>query len=105
MADGINPNNYVYRIKIANTESGYYVEKQGRDARKARWEELDDDFPYDLSQLDRDIVTPDQIRTIVRTFRDKLFSEIFPGRSEVSKIPLFAKDRAAVKDPFDRKCW
>jgi hypothetical protein len=42
--------------------------------------------------LQVDVVTPDQVRTIVRTFRDKLFSEIFPGRSEVPKTLIFAKD-------------
>jgi type I restriction enzyme, R subunit len=68
------------------------VEKQERDTRKTRWEELDDDFAYDPNQLDRDVVTPDQIRTIVRTFRDKLFTEIFPGRTEVPKTLIFAKD-------------
>ncbi len=98
VADGVNVNYDVYRIKTAITESGskveagYYVEKQERDTRKTRWEELDDDFAYDPNQLDRDVVTPDQIRTIVRTFRDKLFSEIFPGRTEVPKTLIFAKD-------------
>ncbi|OIQ90414.1 type-1 restriction enzyme R protein [mine drainage metagenome] len=98
VADGVNVNYDVYRIKTAITEAGskveagYYVEKQERDTRKTRWEELDDDFAYDPNQLDREVVTPDQIRTIVRTFRDKLFSEIFPGRSEVPKTLIFAKD-------------
>jgi len=44
------------------------------------------------NQLDRDVVAPDQIRTVVRTFRDKLFTEIFPGRKEVPKTLIFAKD-------------
>ncbi len=98
VADGVNVNYDVYRIKTAITEqgskveAGYYVEKQERDTRKTRWEELDDDFAYDPNQLDRDVVTPDQIRTIVRTFRDKLFSEIFPSRTEVPKTLIFAKD-------------
>src|SRR5574340_603346 len=98
VADGVNVNYDVYRIKTAITEggskveAGYYVEKQERDTRKTRWEELDDDFAYDPNQLDRDVVTPDQIRTIVRTFKDKLFSEIFPGRTEVPKTLIFAKD-------------
>lgn len=35
---------------------------------------------------------PDQIRTFVRTFRDRLFTEIFPGRTEVPKTLIFAKD-------------
>ncbi|MHB8320928.1 hypothetical protein HF292_004385 [Acidithiobacillus ferruginosus] len=59
---------------------------------------------YDPNQLDRDVVTPDQIRTIVPTFRDQLFGEIFPGRREVPKTLIFAKGRAAIECPFDRKC-
>ena len=35
------------------------VEKQERKVRKTCWEELGDDFAYDLNQLDRDVVTPD----------------------------------------------
>ena len=63
VADGVNVNYDVYRIKTAITEAGskveagYYVEKQERDTRKTRWEELDDDFAYDPNQLDRDVVT------------------------------------------------
>ena len=88
----------------SKVETGYYVEKQECGTCKTRWEELDDHFAYVPNQLDRDVVTPDQIRTIVRTFRDKLFSEIFPDRSEVPKTLIFAKGRAALEDPFDRMC-
>ena len=35
---------------------------------------------------------PAQIRKIITTFRDKLYSEIFPGRTEVPKTLIFAKD-------------
>ncbi len=98
VADGVNVNYDVYRIRTAiseagsKVEAGYYVEKRERETRKTRWEELEDDFAYDPNQLDRDVVTPDQIRTVVRTFRDKLSSEIFPGRTEVPKTLIFAKD-------------
>ena len=44
------------------------------------------------------MVRPDQIRTIVRTFRDKLFTEIFPGRTEVPKTLIFAKDDAHAEN-------
>ena len=48
-------------------------------------------------QLDRNVVPPDQIRTVIRTYRDKLFTEIFSGRAEVPKTLNFAKgDRHAV---------
>ena len=100
VADGVNVNYDVYRIRTAISEAGskvdagFYVEKRERETRKTRWEQLDDDFAYDPNQLDRDVVAPDQIRTIVKTFRDKLFTEIFPGRTEVPKTLVFAKDDA-----------
>ena len=98
VADGVNVNYDVYRIRTrisaagSKVEAGYSVQIQARDTRKKRWEELDDDFSYNPDQLDRDVVAPDQIRTITRTFRDKLATEIFPHRTEVPKTLIFAKD-------------
>jgi len=91
VADGVNVNYDVYRIRTdiseagSTVEAGHYVEKRERETRKTRWEELDDDFEYDPNQLDRSVVAPDQIRTIIREFRDKLPTDIFPGRTEVPK--------------------
>ena len=100
VADGVNVNYDVYRIRTAisqagsKVDAGFFVEKRERETRKTRWEQLDDDFAYDPNQLDRDVVAPDQIRTIVKTFREKLSTEIFPGRTEVPKTLIFAKDDA-----------
>ena len=104
VADGVNVNYDVYRIRTAITEAGskveagYSVQIQERDTRKKRWEQLDDDFSYDPNQLDRDVVAPDQIRKIIQTFRDKLFTEIFPGRTWVPKTLIFAKDDAHAEN-------
>ena len=65
--------------------------------RRKRWEIQDEDVTYAAEHLDRDIVNPDQIRTVVRTFRDKL-SEIFPGRTEVPKTLVFAKTDSHADD-------
>lgn len=104
VADGVNVNYDVYRIRTAITEAGskveagYSVQIQERDTRKKRWEQLDDDFSYDPNQLDRDVVAPDQIRKIIQTYRDKLFTEIFPGRTWVPKTLIFAKDDAHAEN-------
>ncbi|MDE3241443.1 MAG: DEAD/DEAH box helicase family protein [Nitrospirota bacterium] len=104
VADGVNVNYDVYRIRTAITQagsrvgSGFYVEKRDRETRATRWEQLDDDFAYDPDQLDRDVVAVDQIRTIVKTFKDKLFTEIFPGRTWVPKTLIFAKDDSHAED-------
>ena len=98
VADGVNVNYDVYRIRTqvseqgAQVEAGYSVGYRDRLTRKTRWQELDEDMAYDADALDRAVQTPDQIRTIVRTFRDKLPLEIFPGRTEVPKTLVFAKD-------------
>ena len=104
VADGVNVNYDVYRIRTAITqvgskvEAGYSVQLMNRETRTKRWERLDDDFAYDPDQLDRDVVAPDQIRTIVKAFRDKLFTDIFPGRTEVPKTLVFAKDDAHAEN-------
>lgn len=71
---------------------------------KARWEQLDDNFSYVPKQLDRDVVAPDQSRKIIQTYRDKLFTEIFPGRECVPQTLIFANGRAAIEFPFYEKC-
>jgi type I restriction enzyme R subunit len=97
VADGVNVNYDVFRIRTAiseqgsTIEAGFQVERQDRETREKRWHELEDDFDYDPNQLDRDVVTPDQIRTVIRTFKNSL-STMFPGREWVPKTLIFAKD-------------
>ncbi|HZH98785.1 MAG TPA: DEAD/DEAH box helicase family protein, partial [Fimbriimonadaceae bacterium] len=104
VADGVNVDFDVYKIDTRITkegglaEAGTIVDKRDRKSRKVRWEELDEDVNYAPNQLDKAIVVPDQIRTVVRTFRDKLFTEIFPGRTEVPKTLIFAKDDSHAED-------
>lgn len=104
VADGVNVDFDVYRIRTAITEhgatveAGVYVDRRDRLTRKVRWELLEEDFTYDPEQLDRQVVAMDQIRTIVRTFKERLFTEIFPGRTEVPKTLIFAKDDSHADD-------
>jgi len=104
VADGVNVGCDVYRIQTAITTSGskvdagYYVDKRDRQTRKVRWEQLDEDLQYDGPSLDRDVVAEDQIRTVLATFRDRLFTEIFPGRADVPKTLIYAKDDSHAED-------
>ena len=103
VADGVNVGNEIYLIETEITQQGgmlraqQQVEKRERLTRKKRWETQDDDEDYEAKQLDRDIVNPDQIRTVIRTFRDKL-PDIFPGRNEVPKTLIFAKSDSHADD-------
>src|SRR5262249_12480439 len=106
VADGVNVGFDVYRIRTRITEQGAKLEKEpgrfiphrDRRTRARRYAELDDDLTYTANQLDRDVVAEDQIRLVVRTFRDRLFTEIFPGRTEVPKTLVFAKDDSHAED-------
>ena len=104
VADHVNVGFDVYRIKTEMTEmggkveAGVYVGHRERSTRRVRWEEADEELEYEASQLDRAVVAPDQIRTVIRTFKDRLFTEIFPGRTEVPKTLIFAKDDSHAED-------
>ena len=74
------------------------VEKRDRLSRKKRWEQLDEDLDYKPSQLDRDIVNPSQIRSVVRAFKGAVLTEMFPMRKEVPKTLVFAKTDSHADD-------
>lgn len=104
VADGVNVDFDVYRIRTRITEqgsrveAGLFVDTRDRQTREIRYQQLDDDLVYAADQLDRDVVAKDQIRTVIRTFRNNLFAEIFPGRTEVPKTLIFAKDDSHADD-------
>jgi type I restriction enzyme, R subunit len=103
VADGVNVGYDVYRIKTkigeqgSKVEAGYYVDYRDKATREVRWSQLDETLEYDPSALDRSVVARDQIRTIVRAYRDKL-PELFPDRTEVPKTLIFAKDDSHAED-------
>ena len=48
------------------------MDRRDRLTREVRWEQLEDDMTYGANALDRDVVATDQIRTVIRTFKEKL---------------------------------
>ena len=98
VTDGVNVDFTVYKIQTAITQDGSTIETgefagyRDRQTRKVRWEEVDEPVEYTAGKLDRAVVAQDQIRTVIQTFKDKLFTELFPGRNTVPKTLIFAKD-------------
>ena len=98
VADGVNVNYDVYRIRTEMTEAGsrveagYWLEVRDKATRARRDWQLDDDFDYEPAELDRSVQTPDQIRTIARTLRDNWKRDLYPQRQELPKTLVFAKD-------------
>ena len=103
VADGVNVGNEVFLIETEITQQGaeikakQLVEKRERLSRRRRWEMQDEDEAYSSRQLDKDIVNPNQIRTVINTFKQSLPS-IFPDRQEVPKTLVFAKTDSHADD-------
>ncbi|WP_353649816.1 DEAD/DEAH box helicase family protein [Nakamurella sp. A5-74] len=104
VADRVNVDFDIYRIRTEISEQGGLIEagtvvpKIDRRTRQQRLEQLDDDITYTQRQLDRAVTAKSQIRLVLETFRDRVFSEIFPGRSTVPKTLIFAKDDAHAEE-------
>ena len=122
VADGVNVDFDVYRIKTEISESGALIEAgsivpvRDRRTRQQRYEDLDDDFQYGAQDVGVRVMSRGQMKTVIETFRDRLFTEIFPERKDipadkrmVPKTLIFAKNDEhaeeiveAVRDAFGR---
>ena len=104
VADNVNVGYYVYRVETEITQSGStleagsYIARRDRETRRLHWDELNADVEYMENQLDRDFVAEDQIRTVIQTFKEKLFTDLFPRREIVPKTLIFAKDDSHAED-------
>lgn len=101
--DGVNVGEDIFLIETEVTKQGAHLMKQqieyrNRLSREKRWKQMDEDVDYVPSQLDRDIVNPSQIRTVVRSYKDNLFTLLFPHRKEVPKTLIFAKTDSHADD-------
>lgn len=101
--DGVNVGEDIFLIETDVTKNGAHLMKQvieyrNRLSREKRWQQMDEDIDYVPPQLDRDIVNPSQIRTVIRTFRENLFTTLFPRRKEVPKTLIFAKTDSHADD-------
>lgn len=111
IADGVNVGHDVFLIETRITqqgaviEKGEYVERREKLSRKKRWEMQDENETYGANQLDKDVVNPNQIRLIIKTFKEML-PDIFKnekrfdenGNFEVPKTLIFAKTDSHADD-------
>jgi len=103
VADGVNVGYDTFLIETeistqgAKIYQGTDIIKREKWTRRQFWERLDDDISYTAKQLDKDIVNKNQIRTIIQAFKDN-YQRIFPGRDELPKTLIFAKDDSHAED-------
>ena len=109
VADGVNVGFNVFEIETEVSKKGgviwkgEYVDHREKLTRAKRWQQLDEDKNYSATQLDNEVVNPNQIRLIIKTFKEHL-PEIFPdrvnekGEFEVPKTLIFAKTDSHADD-------
>ncbi|MDO6465526.1 type I restriction endonuclease subunit R [Pseudoalteromonas carrageenovora] len=96
--DKVNVGYDIYRIKTKKSEEGDLIEAgtavQVRDrlTKKKRQEILDKDESYNKKQLDRSVISPNQILTVLTAFKDNCLPDCFSERTWVPKTLIFAKD-------------
>ncbi len=103
IVDGVNVGEDIFLIETDVGKNGAQILKQqvevrSRLSREKRWRQLDEDVDYKPTQLDRDIVNPSQIRAVIRTFKDNVFTTLFPRRKEIPKTLIFAKTDSHADD-------
>lgn len=108
--DGVNVPYDVYLIETEIStrggliEKGWFVDKRDKLSRAKRWEQQDEDTEYFRNDLDKKVVSPNQIRTVIKAYKDALQKEIFPnridenGEYEVPKTLVFAKTDSHADD-------
>lgn len=101
--DGVNVGEDIFLIETEVSQKGGHIlkrviEYRDRLSREKRWEQMDEDLDYDKNKLDKDVVNPSQIRTVVKTFKENLFTSLFPRRKEVPKTLIFAKTDSHADD-------
>ncbi|SKC85025.1 type I restriction enzyme, R subunit [Ohtaekwangia koreensis] len=109
VTDGVNVGFDVYLIETEVSKKGgvvwkgEYVDHREKDTRRKRWEQLDEDKVYSNKQLDNEVVNPNQIRLIIKTFKEHL-PHIFQDRVdehgvfEIPKTLIFAKTDSHADD-------
>ena len=121
VVDKVNVGYDIYRIKTELTEQGNKIEAgtaveiRDRLTKQKRLEVLDQEEEWLAQQLDRSVLAPNQIRTVIQAYKDRCLKECFPERKWqadkmewVPKTLIFAKDDDhcdrivdAVREVFD----
>ncbi|MDB2514622.1 DEAD/DEAH box helicase family protein [Alphaproteobacteria bacterium] len=103
VADGVNVAGEIWTIDTKITTGGavlrqeQQIELRERLTRSKRWELQTEEEAYDNKVLDKSVVNPDQIRTVIREFCNR-WPDMFPGRKEVPKTLIFAKTDSHATD-------
>jgi len=120
VVDGVNVPSRIYRIKTnvsvhgGTIDQGSTVIETSRKNNQQLETTTEEQIDYDATELDKSIVNPSQIKTVLKTFRDSIYEDLYPDRVEnweyIPKTLIFAKTDShadqivnACKDVFKEK--
>ena len=102
VVDGVNVPSRIYRISTEITEhggslnEGTVVTETARRNNTSTTYKVDQTNEYDQIQLDRSIVNRDQIKTVLKAFKNSIYTDLYPDRDKqweyVPKTLIFAKN-------------
>jgi type I restriction enzyme R subunit len=98
--DNVNVGYEIFRIKTeigengGMLEAGFTVPVRDKKTRKTIYEQLDEDVVYEKKDLDRSVLSKNQIRTVLECYKESIFTQLFPEREKtwIPKTLIFAKD-------------
>ncbi|MDD7610996.1 MAG: DEAD/DEAH box helicase family protein [Spirochaetales bacterium] len=108
IADGVNVPPRVFRIKTEVSEGGGTI-KDGEKVKKVsnltgqgRTQKQNEDKEYTKTELDRSVVVPVQIKTVVQAYKDSIYESLYPERTKdwsmIPKTLFFAKKESHAND-------
>lgn len=102
VVDGVNVPARVYRIKTRVSEHGGTINKGDvvTDIAKISSGTLsyvaEERIDYDTKKLNRSVIVPSQIREVLKSYMDSVYTDLYPDREEkweyIPKTLIFAKD-------------
>ena len=104
IADGINVDARIYRIKTKVTEEGGTINKGESYTEKSKYTGREDlitakeSSEYKSTELDRSVVNLEQIRLVMQAYKDAIYKDLYPDREQnynyIPKTLIFAKSDA-----------
>lgn len=107
-ADGVNVPPVIYRIKTEISERGGTIKKGeavttvNRRTYEEQKDRANEEMSYSEKEVNRSVLVPDQIRTVLQEYKDavynKMFSERVPDFNYLPKTLIFAESEAHAKE-------
>lgn len=108
IADGVNVPPRVYRIKTEISEAGGTLNEGEKVKKVSNWtgqeitKKQKEEKQFTKTEIDRSVVVPSQIETVVQAYKDAIYESLYPERKKdwnmIPKTLFFAKKETHAQD-------